>query len=260
MEHGLYRGRSKTAVRVFAVAAAALAGWHIFAQFLWIAPPSQLRAVVPGNALERYEIPLFGQSWSVFAPDPINGDYHFLVRAIVPDGTKTTVTNWIDATVAEHSLGLHNLLPPRAANLAVEQASRYKTAYDRLNPGQRKAVGYGYYLGSTWNARYAQSITVLGGKNDASTAATRTFLAEALHTDSYATQAAKAIWGSKVTYVQFQIYRQNIIPFADRDKAGAVRPPKQIAATGWRGLHEYAGQSSGDFAAVFAPLAAEGRR
>jgi hypothetical protein len=260
MTRVLYRRKSRVVVRLFMLTAGLLAAWHIFAQFLWIAPPSQLRVVVPGNALAAYEIPFFGQSWSVFAPDPINGDYHFLVRAIVSDGKKASTTGWVDATVAEHSLALHNLIPPRAANLAVEQASRYKTAYDGLNAGQRKAVGYGYYLGGSWNTRYDKALRVLSAGNAASAAATTKFLDEALHTDSYATQVAKAVWGPHVTYVQFQIYRQNIVPFAERYVAHAPRPPKQIAETGWRGLHVYEGQSSADFASVFTSIAAKGKQ
>src|SRR5690625_6020841 len=33
----------------------------LFATFLWIAPSSALRDVVPGNALQSYMIPMFGQ-------------------------------------------------------------------------------------------------------------------------------------------------------------------------------------------------------
>ena len=67
--------------RTIMVIAMALTGFHLFASFLWIAPSSTLREVIPGNLLSQYMIPMWGQSWSVFAPEPINGDYYFDVRA-----------------------------------------------------------------------------------------------------------------------------------------------------------------------------------
>jgi hypothetical protein len=254
------KGRSTLAVRVVMILATAFAAWHVFAQFLWIAPPSQLRTVVPGNLLTQYEIPLFGQSWSVFAPDPINGDYHLQVRAIVASGKEATTTPWVDATEAEHLLALHNLFPPRAANLAVEQASRYSNAYNALNADQKKTVGYGFYKGADWSERYAKAVRLVGGADDASRRATDTFLAAALRADAYSTQVARTEWGQHVVYVQTRIYRQNIVPFAERFDAKAVRPPKQNVPTGWRGPYAYAGQSASAFAAVFRPLAAKENR
>src|SRR5690625_8051402 len=53
--------------RTVTLAAVLFTAFHVFATFLWIAPSSALRDVVPGNALESYMIPMFGQSWSVFA-------------------------------------------------------------------------------------------------------------------------------------------------------------------------------------------------
>ena len=88
--------------RTIMVIAMALTGFHLFATFLWIAPSSALREVIPGDLLSKYMIPMWGQSWSVFAPEPINGDYYFDVRAVVstPDGGEET-TDWVRATDVE---------------------------------------------------------------------------------------------------------------------------------------------------------------
>ena len=123
--------KPKVWVRVVALIAVLFTGWHVFASFLWIAPYSQnAREVVPGEMLTNYMIPLFGQSWSVFAPEPINGDYHFNVRATLDDGSET---GWVSATDVELSMIQYNLTPPRAGIQSSEVASSYKGAFDSMD-------------------------------------------------------------------------------------------------------------------------------
>src|SRR5690625_7741122 len=68
------RRRLGAVKRTVTLVAVLFTAFHVFATFLWIAPSSPLRAVVPGNALQSYMIPMFGQSWSVFAPEPIRSE------------------------------------------------------------------------------------------------------------------------------------------------------------------------------------------
>ncbi len=82
--------KRRPVIRVVLVLVTLLTAWQVFAQFLWIAPASALRELVPGNLLMSWQIPWFGQSWSVFAPDPINGNYHLKVRALVKDASGST--------------------------------------------------------------------------------------------------------------------------------------------------------------------------
>ncbi|HLS63263.1 MAG TPA: DUF5819 family protein, partial [Ruania sp.] len=128
--------RLTTLRRVLVLLGVFFTAWHIFATFLWIAPGSGLRQVVPGNLLHDYMIPMHGQSWSVFAPNPINGDYRLQVRAVVGEGEEATETEWVDATAAELTMLTHNLFPPRASITAMDVASRFKGAYDDLNEAQ----------------------------------------------------------------------------------------------------------------------------
>lgn len=244
-------------VRVVLVVVTLFAAWHIFAQFLWIAPVSVIRQVVPGNLLTSYQLPFFGQSWSVFAPDPINGDHVFKVRAIVKDDDgDVRTTNWVNASEAELSAAQHNLFPPRGANLAEEQASNYKGAYDDLNEKQQAQVALGWYEGDDWMARMNKALAANETPdNDIDAAAA--YAGVFKQTDAYATQVAYAMWGDQVVFVQFDVYRQNIIPFYDRDNPDAVRPDKQLTPTGWRGTVEYDGQSRSEFRDWFAPRAVE---
>lgn len=241
--------RRSLVVRLVALPCILIALWHIFASFLWISPPSQLRNLVPGNALTSYMIPFFGQSWSVFAPAPINGDLILKVRAEVHEDGKITTTKWIDASAAELSMSHHNLFPPRAANLATQQAMEYKNAYDALTPSQQTVVGYGYYKGDDWLKRYETSLTGIANSEQ-----TKIFLQKERHTTAYATQVARAVWGDGVTYVQFQVSRQNVIPFAERHNPDATKPPVQLVNSGWRGTYAFADQNEREFAGIFKNL------
>jgi hypothetical protein len=224
--------------------------WHIFASFLWIGPVTPLRDLVPGNLLTSYMIPWYGQSWSVFAPEPINGDYRFKVRALVAneDGS-TRETEWVTATDVEMSMSRHNLFPPRAAGLGTHQASLLKGAYDRLSPAQRATAALNYFEGDAWLGRMQNAMNEQG--DDQSLVVS--YIVQERYSDAYATQVARAVWGDSVLRVQFQVLRQNIIPFVERNNPDAVRPPEQIADTGWRGLIVMPQQSDPDFADVFRP-------
>jgi hypothetical protein len=234
-------------VRVILVVVSLVTAWHVFATFLWVAPPTHLRDLVPGNFLTSWMIPFFGQSWSVFAPEPINGNYTLKVRAEWVDaGGKTTVTPWINATSIELSMAQDNLFPPRAANLAVQQASQFKTAYDNLTADHRVIVALGYFKGADWRARLEKKLDSYG-----STALVSAYMKQELYTDAYATQVARAVWGKQVEQVQFQVSRLNIAPFEDRKTPKRAPQPVQLADVGWRGVETLPGQSATDFARIF---------
>lgn len=241
------RNRRHLGVRVFIVVTAAFTLWHVFATFLWIAPPSGLRQAVPGQVLKNYMIPLFGQSWSVFAPEPINGDYRLQVRAQVDDGGGRSHTSpWVDATAAELALAQHHLFPPRGAIQSTELASRFKGDWDALNADHKKVVELGYFKGADWEDRLGKKLITYGKP-----AAVTPYLGTERIITAYATQVAYATWGDGVTRVQFVVSRQNVIPFANRNDPSAKRPAVQVAPTGWRGVVEEPGQDRAAFATTF---------
>lgn len=243
--------RSKL-VRTGFLVVTGLALWHVFASFLWIGPVTALRDLVPGNLLTRYMIPWFGQSWSVFAPAPINGEYRFEVRALLADADGTeTVTEWISVTDAETSMSHHNLFPPRAANMSIGQASSMKGAWDKLTPAQQEIAELNYFNGDDWLGR--MQIAMNESNNSQNAGDVAAYIVQERRSDAYATQVAKAVWGEDVQQVQYQASRQNIIPFAERHDSDAERPAVQRAVTGWRGTIVMPGQSEDAFADVFLP-------
>lgn len=234
------------ALRVFLVVASLFTAWHVFASFLWIAPVSPLRDVVPTGALKNYMLPMFGQSWSVFAPEPINGSYAFNVRAtVVGDDGVEILTDWVSATDVELSMIQYNLFPPRAGIQAAQLASEYKGAYDALTADHKVIAKLNYFEGD-WESRMVEKMKSYGSPElvDA-------YIDDDHQATAYATQVALAIWGDGVTKVQYQVTRQNVIPFTERNNPNAVPPARTVVETGWRGLTINPGQSSENFAATF---------
>lgn len=240
------RPRPKWWVRVIALAACLLTLWHVFASFLWIAPYSALREIPTQEALTAYMIPLFGQSWSVFAPEPINGDYHFNVRAVIEVDGAEVETGWVSATDVELSMIEYNLFPPRAGVQSSEVASGQMNAYNKLDDDQKAIVALDFDKndGEEWMVR---SFDELEGEHPSTAAYVQ---ADHLAT-TYATQVAYAIWGDDVLTVQYRVSRQNVVPFAQRNNPNAQRPEPTFSTTGWRLPIEEPGQSRADFADVF---------
>lgn len=226
------------------VVALVMTAWHVAASFLWIAPAGPARDAVPDAALRNYMLPMYGQSWSVFAPAPINGDHRLDIRAVVVENGEERVTDWVRATDVEISLSRHNLFPPRAANLAINVSSAHQSAYDDLNDDHEAVVAVDY-VQDEWQPRLEED---LESDDDG---AVDPYLEAEEELTAYATQVAYAVWGENVARVQFQTTRQNVVPFAERNDSGAQKPPLQVVNTGWRGLVERDGQSREQFADYF---------
>lgn len=244
--------KPKAWVRAVALIAVLFTGWHVFASFLWIAPYSEnAREVVPGELLTNYMIPFFGQSWSVFAPEPINGDYHFNVRATLDDGSET---GWVSATDVELSMIQYNLMPPRAGIQSSEVASSYKGAFDSMEEIDRSVIA-GDFSVDNWEVGLRAALenqkSESGSSAETREAKIDELMREEHRSTAYATQVAKAIWGDSVRQVQYRVSRQNIIPFAQRHNPDAQRPEPMIVLPGWRGLIVEEGQNDGNFGDVF---------
>lgn len=246
-------------VRLVAGGAVVLTAWHVLASFLWIAPYSaNAREIVPGTALSSYMLPFFGQSWSVFAPAPINGDYHFNVRAKTVDAAGRTVeTGWVSATDVELSMIQYTLAPPRAGIQSTEVASGYKAAFDALNDAQQAIVRADFESEGGGDALAAALQNTLsaqpgsGAEGASQQAAVDELLAQQRLSTAYATQVATAMWGSDVLAVQFRVSRQNVVPFAQRHDPDAERPAPTVVLPGWQTTVTEDGQNAAAFTQVF---------
>lgn len=233
--------------RIAVTGAALFTAWHLFASFLWIAPYSELRNVVPEDALSNYMIPMFGQSWSVFAPEPINGDHYFDVRAVILQDGEEVSTEWVRASDVEQSLATYRLFPPRAAKLSAAQASSFRSAWQGLNADHQAVVELNYYEGDDWAQRMETTMDDYTEDGED----IQDYLASERISTAYATQVALAIWGDDVQRVQYQVARQNVIPWGQRNNPHAEQPDIQPVPTGWRGLVIEEDQSQEAFTAYF---------
>lgn len=233
--------------RTLMIIAMVITGFHLFSTFLWVAPSSALREAVPGDVLSKSMIPLWGQSWSVFAPEPINGDYYFDVRAVIETNGGEEVTEWMRATDVELDHSIYRLFPPRSAGLGIGVASDLKGSWDDLPADQKAIVKLDYFRGgdsvdrlTTKLREYEDPDGAVGGYLDSEHVAT-----------AYATQVARAVWGDDVQRVQYQVARQNVVPFAERNDKDSQRPKLQPVPIGWRAMIVEADQSDAEFARYF---------
>lgn len=245
-------------MRVIVVICVLITAWHIFATFLWIAPASALRELVPGKTLSNYMLPVFGQSWSVFAPEPINGNIDIKVRAVVGEKFNAKSTPWVDASAAELNLAHHNLFPPRASIMGLQQATEYKSAFDKLSKEQQKIVANGYFVGNDWLQRLEKALLGAGAESKNAKASSNKnvydFMDQEKRTTAYATQVALAVWGPEVRNVQVSVSRQNVTPFKDRHNDKTTPQPIRVVESGWRGINSFPGQDTGHFSDVFSNL------
>lgn len=233
--------------RLALVALTLVLGWHLFASFLWIAPVSALREVVPGNALERYMIPMFGQSWSVFAPDPISADYYFDVRAVIVVDGEETATEWLRASDVELSRATHHLFPPRSSSSAIAQAMSIRSAWDDLSRQQKDVSSANYYEGDDWHTRMIDSLAGVPGDHDA----LEQYRNEDTAATAYSTQVALAVWGDSVQRIQYRVARHPVVSFDNRNDTNPARPDPSYIEPGWRGLVQDPEQSQILFATYF---------
>ncbi|MGI6879938.1 DUF5819 family protein [Microbacterium sp. gxy059] len=243
--------RGRPLRRIVLVVLSLLTAWHIFATFLWVAPDSHLRDIVPGEkTLSGYMLPMFGQGWSVFAPSPVNGDYRVEVRAAYEDETGEVVeTDWVDATAVERSRAHHHLAPSRSAKLSIVYGQRLYKAYGDLDDAQKEIVGYNYFK-DDWETRQRDALE--GDDKEASG-----YIRDERRVIAYATQVAYAVWGEQdFSRVQVRVSRQAIVPFDERDNPDYERKDPIVRDIGWRAPVEREGQSRDDFASYFcsAPL------
>jgi hypothetical protein len=133
--------------------------------------------------------------------------------------------------------------------LATQQASAYKGAWEKLTDDQKAIAKLGYYSGDDWQQRLDAKLNEYSPNENV-----QAYVTEEKITTAYATQVAKAVWGENVVHVHFQVSRQNIPPFAERNNPDREPEPVQIVETGWRGLVTMPGQSDKQFAERFTPL------
>lgn len=197
--------------RVAAVAIAVVLGVHLAAMFLWISPRTPVTDAVDAP-LRAYTLPMFQQSWSLFAPDPVHAAYYLEVRRVPQDLSETP---WLSASAVELAGLHHHLLPTTATNITNKTASLANEALNAL-PDDHKAL-------FTWHFHHDVQTRLISEGLDGQNPTTQ--FNRAMTVDravtAYATQFLSA-QGQLVEgdLVQYRILRVSSPDFADRATQG----------------------------------------
>ena len=208
---------------------------HLFATFLWVGPVTPMRSVWPGNTLEQYMVPMFRQSWSVFAPTPGGWEIDVSVRAKVTDDGNTRITDWVSASDAGNSRFTHNPFPPRTSRIPLTLGLDLYNSYYDLNKAQQNLITHNFPTEQGWQKKFSTNLVQLSDK-DQKTGAKKAldYLVLEKRAIRYATQVAYAIWGEDVTQVQIYTAKQDVMYFYDRNNKYAERPAAEPIPVGWR--------------------------
>jgi len=235
------------AARIMAVIVLLVLAWHFLATYTWNASPNATRQAIGDSALTAYMIPMFGQSWSVFAPNPGSVNQSLDVRAVVSKDGKETTTDWYSLTErsATEDIQLHPV-PSRMYLNDFILANRYYDSALAIESSVRDKAGESY-LGKDW-ADTLQHTMLSALKVDASPAVT-TYMDYERTVIGLGTEVAVARWGDDVKRVQVRVLKTPVTPFAQRNDN--VTPDVSYFVDGWRAPTRVPGIDTAVFRAMF---------
>lgn len=168
----LLEGGGAPAVRRFvALACLALVALHTVFTLAYLTPLNPIKVGVMAR-VDAYMLPVFGQKWELFAPDPKGKTHYLLVSCRVPRGDGTLEeTPWLDTTsrlyaqhysnrlavgdrIARAELAVLHFVFPRSSELF--EAIKKLPADDPAAKSAREAIEKGA------DAEYALGIRMLG--------------------------------------------------------------------------------------------------
>ncbi|MCU1404077.1 MAG: hypothetical protein JWQ43_380 [Glaciihabitans sp.] len=216
--------------RLLVIAVCLVLGWHFLATYTWNATANATREVIGQETLNSYMLPMFGQSWSVFAPNPGSVNQSLEVRAQVTSGDVTSTTEWYSLTdrAAREDIQLH-LIPSRMYLNDFILANRYYDAFMAIDVEARDTAGSSYVT-DTWPDQLQGDL--LAKLNVDSSAAVDTFIKYERSTVNLASEVAHARWGDGVTAVQVRVLKTPVVPFAERNTNASTTVSYFV--DGWR--------------------------
>ena len=230
-------------VRGAAVALALVLSFHFAATALWVSPAAPLYdALAP--VLNPYMQPFFQQGWSLFAPDPPEGDYAFLLRARWTDRStgQLRTSGWVDVTTREWSGILHNPLHSRS-DMDTDELSRILSGDQGNLSDNQTSIVERDYSHSGWGHLLAE----LSAQKGADPGLLEAYVRHERVAAAFATQYAYALWGSDIEAVQVRLRYTPVPDFEYRADKDAL-PEDSFTYYGWRPTVVFDGQSQKNFA------------
>lgn len=201
-------------------------------------------AAVPTNPVSDafdsqldYLRPFFGQSWRLFAPNPVDEDKSLLVQGAYVDGDgDLRSTPWVNWTRVEQDVIEHRLIGGRAGYITTKLYGALDEEFQELESPEQKAFsGRTSPLDPpTWDV-LEEYLASIGPDDDD--------LADYLRYDQAAARLATNVIAARfptrdITAVRYAVREQGVVPYDSRHGTKAERQEARPAPTarvgGWR--------------------------
>jgi hypothetical protein len=218
----------------FAAVASTIVGLHMLAVTLAAVPTNPVSDAV--DAQLDYLRPFFGQSWRLFAPNPIDEDKTLLVQgAYLDEDGELQTTSWINWTRVEQDVIEHRLVGGRAGYISTKFYPSLDEEFQELeNPEQKVLSARTSPLDPpSWSALRTYLARIGPDEDD---------LADYLRFDRAAARLASSVVKARTPYeltaVRYALREHGVVPYdarhfdeADRQEA---RPEATMRIGGWR--------------------------
>jgi len=217
---------------VFAAVASTLVGLHMLAVTLAAVPTNPVSDAV-GAQLD-YLRPFFGQSWRLFAPNPIDEDRNLLVQGAYVDGDgNVRTTPWVDWTSVEQDVIEHRLVGGRAGYISTKMFGALSEGFREMTPAQRLLAERTSALSPpSWDTLRA-SLTRAGPDDEV-----EGYLRYDRAIARLATSVIAARSSHDITAVRYALREQDVVPYdarhGDSAERAAARPEPTMRFSGWR--------------------------
>ena len=220
---------------VFAAVASTLVGLHMLAVTLAAVPTNPVSDAVDPQL--DYLRPFFGQSWRLFAPNPVDEDKVLLVQgAYVDKDGRLRATSWVNWTSVEQDVIEHRLIGGRAGYITTKFYGALDEEFQELESPQQKELSArtNPLDPLSWDALREYLASIGPDEDD---------LADYLRYDRAAARLATNVVASRwpshdITAVRYALREQGVVPYEDRHRdsaeRAAARPAPTMRIGGWR--------------------------
>jgi hypothetical protein len=220
---------------VFAAVASTLVGLHMLAVTLAAVPTNPVSDAFDSQL--DYLSPFFGQSWRLFAPNPVAEDKSLLVQGAYLDETGTLrSTPWVNWTKVEQDVIEHRLIGGRAGYITTKMYGALDEEFQELESQEQKELSARTtpLAPPTWDALEDYLARVGPDEDD---------LADYLRYDAAATRLATGVVAARwpahdITAVRYALREQGVVPYEARHgteaEREAARPEETTRIGGWR--------------------------
>jgi hypothetical protein len=199
-------------------------------------------AAIPTNSVSEafegqlgYLTPFFGQSWRLFAPNPIDEDRNLLVQgAYVDEDGNVKTTPWVDWTSVEQDVIEHRLVGGRAGYITTKIYGALNEEFQEMEPAQRSLAERSSALSPpSWDTLRASLLRVGPDTGDVDD-----YLRYDRAAARLATSVVLARSSREITAVRYALRERDVTPYdarhGDEAEREAARPEAIMRVSGWR--------------------------